>query len=63
MFPYHPHKDPFPEVTGVSVLEVKRLEILLYLGSFADGLSDPYRMSFLFPFAISLTFHLFSLSR
>lgn len=62
VFLYHPNKESFPEATGMAVLQVQRLEILLYLCVFADILSDPYKMSFLFSFAISLTFHLFSLS-
>lgn len=46
----------------MSVLEAQRLEILMYLRIFADPLSDPYRISILCSFAISLTFHLFSLT-
>lgn len=64
MFLHYPNKEPFSEVTGISVLEVKRLEILIYLYIFADNLSDPYinRISILCSFAMSLTFHLFSLT-
>jgi len=62
MFLYHPNKEPFPEVTGMSLLEIKRCEMLMYLYDFEDILSDPYRISGLCSFAISLTFHLFSLT-
>jgi len=57
-----PDKKALPKVTGISVLEGKRLETQTYLSTFADNLSNPYEISILFSSAIALTFRLSSLT-